>query len=62
MSVYEFMLRFTISHPDVTAAIIGTKRPVALASNVAAATRGRLPPDVYENAKRLFDLLGSNAT
>jgi aryl-alcohol dehydrogenase-like predicted oxidoreductase len=61
MSAHEFMLRFTISHPDVTTAIVGTKRPDELASNVAAATQGPLAPDHYEAAKQFFASLGSTA-
>lgn len=59
MSPFEFLLRFTISHPDGTAAIVGTKSPVELASNVAAVKRGPLTADTYEEAKRLFTELGS---
>lgn len=60
MSPYEFMLRFTISHPDVTAAMVGTKRPSELASNIAAVSRGPLAPDVYERTKALLQSLGSS--
>jgi aryl-alcohol dehydrogenase-like predicted oxidoreductase len=59
ISPYEFMLRFTLSHPDVTAAIVGTKRPAELAANIAAARRGPLSSDAYSEAKRLFAQLGS---
>jgi aryl-alcohol dehydrogenase-like predicted oxidoreductase len=50
----DFMLRFTISHPDMHTTIVGTKNPEHLAANVAAASRGPLPADVYEEAKRRF--------
>jgi aryl-alcohol dehydrogenase-like predicted oxidoreductase len=52
MSPMEFMLRFTISHPDMNTTIVGTANPEHLKANLAAATKGRLSPDVYEEAKR----------
>jgi aryl-alcohol dehydrogenase-like predicted oxidoreductase len=55
MTTMEFMLRFTISHPDLHTTIIGTKSPEHLADNLAAAARGPLPPDVYAEAKARFD-------
>lgn len=54
MSPIEFMLRFTISHPDMATTIVGTANPEHLKSNVAAAAKGPLPPDVYEEARRRF--------
>jgi aryl-alcohol dehydrogenase-like predicted oxidoreductase len=50
----EFMLRFTISHPDLTTTIVGTRNPRHLAENVAAVEKGPLPPDVYAEAKSRF--------
>lgn len=52
MSPMEFMLRFTISHPDMDTTIVGTANPEHLRANLAAAAKGPLPPDVYEEAKR----------
>ena len=52
MSKMEFMLRFTISHPDLSTTIVGTLSPAHLADNVAAAAKGPLPAPVYEEAKR----------
>jgi len=52
MSRMEFMLRFTISHPDLHTTIVGTANPRHLADNLAAAAKGPLPADVYEEAKR----------
>ena len=52
MSRHEFILRFTLSHPGVTSAIVGTSDPGHLRSNVQAASRGPLPPDVYAEARR----------
>jgi aryl-alcohol dehydrogenase-like predicted oxidoreductase len=54
MTSMEFMLRFTISHPDMDTTIVGTKNPEHLAANVAAAAKGPLPQDVYEAAKERF--------
>jgi aryl-alcohol dehydrogenase-like predicted oxidoreductase len=53
-SPMEFMLRFTISHPDMHTTIVGTKDPEHLAANVAAASKGPLPADVFEAAKQRF--------
>jgi len=54
MSPMEFMLRFTISHPDMHTTIVGTKNPEHLAANLAAAEKGPLPADVYAAAKDRF--------
>jgi aryl-alcohol dehydrogenase-like predicted oxidoreductase len=48
----ELMLRFTLSHPDMTTTIVGTANPQHLADNVAAAKKGALPSDQYNAAKR----------
>lgn len=53
-STSEFMLRFTISHPDMTTTIVGTSNPEHLAANVAAASKGPLPEDVYTEARSRF--------
>ena len=52
MNRHEFILRFTLSHPGVSSAIVGTSKPGHLRSNVAAASRGPLPDDVYAEARR----------
>ena len=54
LDTMEFMLRFTISHPDLHTTIVGTKNADHLAANLAAAAKGPLPPDVYEAAKERF--------
>lgn len=51
----EFLLRFTLSHPDVHTVIVGTANPSHLAANVAVAARGPLPDDVYAAAKERFE-------
>jgi len=58
MTRTEFMLRFTISHPDVDTIIVGTLNPKHLAENVAAAKRGPLPAATYAEAKRRLDKAG----
>ena len=51
----EFMLRFTLSHPDMTTTIVGTANLRHLADNLAAAKKGPLPADQYAEAKRRLD-------
>jgi aryl-alcohol dehydrogenase-like predicted oxidoreductase len=51
----EFLLRFTISHPNMTTTIVGTANPEHLAANVAAAQKGPLPADVYGAARERFE-------
>ncbi len=47
-----FLLRFTISHPGMSTTIVGTKNAGHLAANLKAINAGKLPRDVYEEAKR----------
>ena len=54
-----FMLRFTLSHPDIHTIIVGTQKPVHLKENVRAALRGPLSDDMYAEAKRRLDAAGS---
>lgn len=51
MSTMEFMLRFTISHPNMHTTIVGTSNPDHLAENLAWASKGVLPEDLYQAAK-----------
>ncbi len=52
-----FLLRFTLSHPGLHTAIIGTLNPEHLAENLKAANKGSLPTDIYTEAKRrLYEL------
>lgn len=53
-----FMLRFTLSNPDMATTIVGTLRPEHLAENVRIAEKGALPADVYAEAKRRLDEVG----
>jgi aryl-alcohol dehydrogenase-like predicted oxidoreductase len=52
MTRMEFMLRFTLSHPDMHTTIVGTANLQHLADNVAVAQKGALSPDVYDTAKQ----------
>jgi aryl-alcohol dehydrogenase-like predicted oxidoreductase len=58
-SVSGFMLRFTLSHPEVHTIIVGTMDPDHLAENVATAAKGPLPREVYAEAKDRLAASGS---
>jgi aryl-alcohol dehydrogenase-like predicted oxidoreductase len=53
-TVPQFLLRYTLSHPDVHTTIVGTADVDHLAANVAAADLGPLPDDVLREATRRF--------
>jgi aryl-alcohol dehydrogenase-like predicted oxidoreductase len=59
MTRMEFMLRFTLTHPDLHTTIVGTINPQHLQANLAASQRGPLPADVYEETKRRLAAAGS---
>ena len=48
----EFILRFTLTHPDLSTTIVGTANPAHLSGNIAVAEKGPLPADLYEEAKK----------
>ena len=50
-----FLLRFTLSHPEMDTTIVGTLIPEHLAENVRIAEQGPLPADVYAEAKRRLE-------
>jgi aryl-alcohol dehydrogenase-like predicted oxidoreductase len=52
MSRHEFVLRFTLSHPHLSSAIVGTSNIHHLHSNLAFAEKGPLPAHLYQEAKR----------
>jgi aryl-alcohol dehydrogenase-like predicted oxidoreductase len=52
MSPMEFLLRFTLSHPDLSTTIVGTSNVEHLRGNLAMAEKGPLPADVYAQAKQ----------
>jgi aryl-alcohol dehydrogenase-like predicted oxidoreductase len=51
MSRTELILRYTLSHPHCHTTIVGTCNPKHLAENLAAAQRGPLPPDLYQEIR-----------
>ena len=48
----EFVLRFTLSHPELSSTIVGTSSLDHLTGNLAVAAKGPLPADVYAEAQR----------
>jgi aryl-alcohol dehydrogenase-like predicted oxidoreductase len=62
MSRMEFTLRYTLSNRDLDTTIVGTANLTHLRDNVAAATNGPLPPDVYAEAQRRLSAAGSVPT
>ncbi len=54
-----FMLRFTITNPDIHTTVVGTLDPEHLLENVAAVLKGPLPASVYSEVKRR--LVGARA-
>jgi len=61
MTPMEFMLRFTISNPDMATTIVGTANPEHLKANVEVAAKGPLPGAVYEAAKARFPVGAASA-
>ena len=55
----EFLVRFAITHPSVQCALVGTVDPQHLADDLAAAAKGPLPADVYDEARRRLDPTGA---
>ncbi|HXA31186.1 MAG TPA: aldo/keto reductase [Acidimicrobiales bacterium] len=58
MGRLEFVLRFTLSHPDLSSTIVGTSSVDHLRSNLAVAEKGPLPSDLYQEAKKLLGPVG----
>ncbi len=56
MNHFEFVLRFTLSHPALSSTIVGTSTIDHLRANVAIAEKGPLPADLYREAKRRLDV------
>jgi len=59
MSPQEFMLRFTLSHPGLSATIVGTAQLGHLHANLAIAAKGPLPADVYQETRRRLEVPAS---
>ena len=62
MSRVEFTLRFTLSHPGLHTAIVGTANPEHVRSNAAAAARGALPDDVLAEVFRRLEAADPRAS
>ena len=54
----DFMLRFTISHPDVHTTIVGTLNPDHLQSNIKAFQKGPLSEKIYLESKSRLEAIG----
>ncbi len=59
MSRTAFMLRFTLSHPDLDTTIIGTRSIGHLRDNLAAAASGALPEDLLNETKSRLTAAGA---
>jgi aryl-alcohol dehydrogenase-like predicted oxidoreductase len=59
MSRTAFMLRFTLSHPDLDTTIVGTCSLEHLRDNVAAAANGPLPDNLLTEAKKRLTEIGA---
>lgn len=57
-----FMLRFTLSHPQIHTLIVGTMNPEHVKDNVRTAQQGPLLPEVYAEAKRRLASIGMRPT
>ncbi|MBE6935810.1 MAG: aldo/keto reductase [Ruminococcaceae bacterium] len=54
----DFLIRYVLTHPAVTAGVCGTRNTEHLAQNIRAASRGPLSPEVYAEAKRRLNYVG----
>jgi aryl-alcohol dehydrogenase-like predicted oxidoreductase len=61
MDRMEFMLRFTLTNPDLDTTIVGTRDPAHLRQNIEATLKGPLPEDVMREAVRRLDQAGSHS-
>lgn len=59
MSRIEFIIRFTLSNPDLDTTIIGTANLQHLQDNVGFAVRGPLPDDIVKETKKRLAAAGS---
>jgi aryl-alcohol dehydrogenase-like predicted oxidoreductase len=59
MDRMAFVLRFTLTHPDLHTTIVGTSNADHFRANLAAAEQGPLPPDLYKQAKERLTAAGS---
>ncbi len=54
MPPVEFVLRFTLSHPDVSTAIVGSTNPENIEANARVSDGQRLPDGTLQKAKDAF--------
>jgi len=59
MDRIAFLLRFTLSLPELSTTIVGTANLDHLGRNLEVAAMGPLPPDVVAEAKRRLDAAGA---
>jgi aryl-alcohol dehydrogenase-like predicted oxidoreductase len=57
MTMMDLMLRFTLGHPSLSTAIVGTQRIEHVRSNAAAAARGPLPAGTHQEFARRLEKL-----
>ena len=55
---YRFMLRFAITHPDYSTAIIGTRSLDHLNENIRTFALGPLSDEIYQEARKRLDAAG----
>jgi aryl-alcohol dehydrogenase-like predicted oxidoreductase len=55
MSRLEFVLRFTLSHPDLSSTIVGTSSLEHLRTNLEIAEKGPLSTELYEEARQRLE-------
>jgi aryl-alcohol dehydrogenase-like predicted oxidoreductase len=53
-----FMLRFTLSHPDIHTIIVGTLHPEHLLENIKAVQKGSLSMEIYQEVKERLSAIG----
>jgi len=55
MDQFEFLLRFTISHPGLSTTIVGSLYPDHISRNIAAVGRGPLPESLCTEIKNRLE-------
>ena len=54
----DFLIRYVLTHPAITAGVCGTRGTEHLMENIRAASRGPLSEEVYAEAKRRLNYVG----
>lgn len=57
----DFLIRYALTHPALSAVVIGTKSLTHLERNAALAEKGKLSADIYEEAGRRLNYAGAVA-